>query len=201
MSLSNEQIIDADRRQVPRWRSWNWSRRWKRSSASPPLLRWPSLLARPLPAAPVEEKTEFTVGLKAAGEKKVKSSRLCAPSPALASRKPRTWSRLHRRRQGRRQQGRRGEVQEGSGSRWRHGRDQVGRVLALGTFSSAVAGSWLGVERPPAFCVFLARLGIGDWSFVEQQRAFANPESHFPIPVSFTSAFPRADSSEAVPTP
>jgi large subunit ribosomal protein L7/L12 len=51
-------------------------------------------------AAPVEEKTEFTVVLKEAGANKIGASRKSAPSPAWASRRPRTSSRRAQVRQG-----------------------------------------------------------------------------------------------------
>src|ERR1700719_4440649 len=43
-------------------------------------------------AAPVEEKTEFTVVLSAVGDKKIEVIKRCGYSPASASRKPRIWS-------------------------------------------------------------------------------------------------------------
>ena len=60
-------------------------------------LPWPTSKSATAAAAPVEEKTEFTVMLLEAGANKIGPSRKCARSPASASRKPRTWSRAPRR--------------------------------------------------------------------------------------------------------
>ena len=50
------------------------------------------------PAAAVEEKTEFTVMLTGAGDKKIEVIKEVRAITGLGSRKPRTWSKARRRR-------------------------------------------------------------------------------------------------------
>ena len=77
-------------------------------------------------AAPAEEKTEFTVTLKATGEKKVEVIKVVRAITGLGLKEAKDLvESAPADRQGRRQQGRRREVQEGSGSRRRDRRGQV----------------------------------------------------------------------------
>ena len=67
--------------------------KWGVSAAAAVVVAGPAAAA----AAPAEEKTEFTVMLTAAGEKKIEVIKEVARSPASASRKPRTSSKAPRR--------------------------------------------------------------------------------------------------------
>ena len=66
--------------------------KWGVSAAAAVAVAGPAAAA----AAPAEEKTEFTVVLPPPARRRSKSSRKSVPSPALASRKPRTSSRARR---------------------------------------------------------------------------------------------------------
>ena len=77
-------------------------------------------------AAPVEEQTEFTVVLVAAGEKKVEAIKAVRAITSLGLKEAKGSGRRRAAGgQGSRQQGRRRQVQEVAGRSWRQGRDQV----------------------------------------------------------------------------
>ena len=81
-------------------------------------------------AAPVEEQTEFTVMLSAAGDKKIEVIKEVRAITGLGlNQGPRRSGPQGR--QGRRVEGRRRQVQGPAGEGWRQGRAQVARLSAL----------------------------------------------------------------------
>ena len=99
-------------------------------------------------AAPVEEQTEFTVVLKAAGEKKVEVIKAVRAITGLGLKEAKDLVEGHRRRQGRRVEGRRCEVQEGPRGGWRHRRGRSKQYLRRRLTSGDHEG-W--GRKPPAF--------------------------------------------------
>ena len=132
MSLSNEQIVDADRRQVPdgsdgagqghRREVRRLRRRPGHAAAGPAAA-----------AAPVEEQTEFNVILKAAGEKKVEVIKAVRAITGLGLKEAKDLVEgAPADREGSRVEGRRREVQEGPRGRWRDRRSQVSSTCVAG---------------------------------------------------------------------
>ncbi len=158
MSLSNEQIVDAiagkslmEVMELVKAIEEKFG-----VSAAAPVVPLP---ARPPPLPPVEEQTEFTVVLKAAGEKKVEVIKAVRAITGLGLKEAKDLVEGARRREGRRVEGRRREDQEGPRSRWRDRRSQVSRTC-VARLSSATHRR-LGAKAPGLWPLFSTRSSAG----------------------------------------
>ena len=148
MSLSNEQIVDAiagkSLMEVMELVK-AIEEKFGVSAAAPVAAAGPAAAA-----APVEEQTEFTVVLKAAGEKKVEVIKAVRAITGLGLKEAKDLVEgAPADRQGSRVEGRLREVQEGPRSRWRDRRSQVSSTRRQLLPTSATTEGW--GRKPLAF--------------------------------------------------